>query len=276
MRPSKILRQAVDLFGSNAPAWFAAAALFTVPVALAGPLSEAVALPFWQPWSGRGAQYVLRFIEVVAHVVTAAVLVLFALRARAGRRGGWSATWNAGLGGIRPALTASLAVIWPLIGYMFLAIVPFIAVGMVRRGSSFSLPGAEVLGAIYLAALVSLVSALIVFLMPVAMLEKVGGRAAYRRNRALLAGNWRLVLQVVMPIAVASQLLITGGHELLPADWMGRVARQLIEAAFLPLKAAASVLLYLEVRAARESRDVEELTRELDQAVVQGRGQTTR
>ena len=60
---------------------------------------------------------------------------------------------------------------------------------------------------------------LILFVVPVAMFERVGGLRAYRRARELLAGNWRLVLGVVAPIVLTGELLTAVARYLIPLAW---------------------------------------------------------
>ena len=157
--------------------------------------------------------------------------------------------------------------VWPLFGYMLLFFaLPFLAANLL--GLAKKLPWLPTLGALYMAGLSVLLSVLIVFLLPVAMLERVGGLGAYRRSRELLAGHWGLGLKVMLPILLTEELLVAAVRYLLPAAWMDQLARQLIEAASLPFETAAAVVLYLHVRAARESRDANELAGELDRPPV--------
>jgi hypothetical protein len=253
MREPSVLREAVRLVRANGGAWLAAAALFTVPVALAGPLSEAMVAPFWQPWGGRGATYVLRAFELFAHLVTEGVLVVFVLRAIAAEgksaKATWSTTWNLGLARIRPALTASLAAFLPLVGYLFLLFIAPVALATAFGLQDELTPWFRPASAVYLAGVVGFVSVLLIYVMPVAMIDGLGGFAGYRRSRALIAASWGPALRALLPIVLAKEAL-AGLTHLLPLPWVGQLARDLVEVAALPLEAATSVLLYLRLRSA--------------------------
>jgi hypothetical protein len=270
MRKSAILGEALRLAGANAPAWFAAAALFTVPVALASPLAEAGVLPFWRPFgSGLGGS-ALRAFELFAQVVTTGVLVVFALRAHVGRKASWSATWNVGLGRIRPAITSGLASLLPVTGYMLLLVaLPFTLAAVARLNTRIDPLALGRFAAIYIGAVVVFLSVLLVFVVPVAMLEGLGGFKGYGRGRALLRGNWRLVLPVMVPIFGIGFLATTGGY-LFDGGWLEQLVRRLLQIAALPFEAAASLLLYLQVRAGREGREASDLAREIDAQLVPG------
>ncbi len=269
MRSAEILGRVLRLVAAHAPAWFGAAALFTVPLALARPLAETMVLPFWRPLGVSGAGHVLLAIEMFAYVLTWAALVVFVLRGHLGRPGGWSATWNAALGRVRPVVTASLALLWPLFGYLLvLFALPMFVIGLAGLQPTLG-PWSIRLGSVCLAVLGTFFSVLILFVVPVAMFERVGGLRAYRRARELLAGNWRLVLGVVAPIVLTGELLTAVARYLIPLEWGDDLARGLLDSASLPFDVAASVLLYVNVRAARESRDADGLVREIDQSLDQ-------
>ena len=258
-----IALEAARLVFANAWSWLAAGALFIVPVALAGSLSQALAVPAFWATGDRGTQYVIRAIEVLAQVVTEGVLVMFVLRARVGRPPAWNVTWNMGLGRIRSALTASLACLLPMAGYMIvLVLVPITAATVLSRSRPWYPSGLELGGGVYIAAVMAFFSLLLVFLIPVAMLERVGGLAGYRRARALLTGNWKAAAAALLPIVLTGQLLTAATLRLLPAPW-DQLGRQIIDALLLPFEASASVLLYLRVRAAQESRDADTLAQQL-------------
>jgi hypothetical protein len=253
MHQNSVLREALRLVRSHAVGWFAAAGLFLVPLAVVGPLSDAMVAPFWRPWGGRGAQHVLQAIEVFAHVVTKGVLVVFVLRAVAGGRkrwqATWSTTWNLALGRIRPALTASLAALLPLSGYLFLLFAAPLGLATALELEDRLGPWYRTAGAVYLGGVVAFLSILLAYVMPVAMIEGLGGFAGYRRSRALLAASWRPTLAAMLPIVLLTEALAALTHWI-PAPGASQAARHLIEVAALPLEAATSVLLYLRLRSA--------------------------
>jgi hypothetical protein len=99
------------------------------------------------------------------------------------------------------------------------------------------------------------------------MFERTGGWACYRRSRALLSGSWVPAILVLAPIVLTSELLVAAARHFIDTPWHLQAVRHLIEAATLPFEAAAAVLLYLQVRAARETRWAHDLAREIDQSL---------
>ena len=145
----------------------------------------------------------LRAIEVFAHLVTEGVLVVFVLRSVAGGnkrwQATWSTTWNLALGRIRPAITASLAALLPLTGYMLLLFAAPLGLAKALDLEDRLGPWYRMGGAVYLGGVVAFLSILLVYVMPVAMIEGLGGFAGYRRSRALLAASWRPTLAACCP-----------------------------------------------------------------------------
>jgi hypothetical protein len=270
MRKSAILVEAVRLVRSNASAWLAAAAMLNVPAALAGPLCEAGFLPFWRPFGGTLALGVIRAIELFAQLVTSGVLAVFVLRAHVGRQADWSATWTAGLGRIRPAITSGLASMVPVAGYMILVGLPLIIAGALGAQSRAGMPWSDVLDLMYPAVAAVFITVLLVFVVPVAMFEGLGAFRGYGRGRAMLSGNWGLALAVMIPITGVGTLLGVAVVSLLEPVGLAQLLRRLLQIVILPFETAAAVLLYLQVRADRDGRPADELAREIDSVLMAG------
>ena len=87
---------------------------------------------------------------------------------------------------------------------------------------------------------------------PIVELEGIGVRAAFARSRRLVRGHFWRVLIVLVPIAVASELLSTASlqvvhdaiHAPLLGDWVGEAATNIL---LSPFYAVAAVLITLEL-----------------------------
>jgi hypothetical protein len=94
---------------------------------------------------------------------------------------------------------------------------------------------------------------------PLAKIEHIGVRAAFRRSRRLVRGHVGLVLAVLVPVALGGQLLSAGVSagleellgETFAAEWLGASLAELVST---PVWALAAVALTYELLAAEGAR----------------------
>lgn len=261
MAPAReILRQALALYGRERQPLLATAGLLLVPLAgvamAASVLSRAPLSPAVPEWARMAGSGVLEVVKVLVALVTEAAVAVFVAHQLAGSPLGWREAWTRCLGRARPVLTATLAAMLPLFGLMLLLLMPATFISATMEGPAWLREAVS--GGLMLVG-ASVLTALLVFVIPVAVLEGEGGFAAYRRNRALLAGRFWKVAAVIAPLEIAQGLAQRAAGWIFAAKPLSEGIEQVVWWLFVPLQIAASVILYARIRREAEACEPHQL-----------------
>lgn len=268
MKARETLRAALGICRRQLPALLLTAGLLLLPVTaiqlLAGyggdwPVSwlgrsegpvEGLAA---SPWKTAG-DIVVGMFALLVQLLSFGAVTMFIASELAGRPVDWRSAWRLGLARARPLLTSSLAMVVPVFGFLFLFMIPaavFAAAMAVEISHLAGLP--RVLFWLLAIPGFLFVSVRVVFVTVVAMVEGLGGFAAYRRNLRLLEGRFWAIAAVVVPIEGLRHLLralldvSVGSAPLKDALTSG------VTWLLMPLEIAVVLLLYMQVRTAREA-----------------------
>jgi hypothetical protein len=266
----QVLGDAARMYALHWRALLMTAGLLLIPVtvikALAPQLANLDAIPSGvrDGMLATASKAVLAIVEYLVMILSANAVIFFLARDHVGQPIDWRNSWQLGLGRARPAITAALAALLPIFGFMFLFALPAVITGMALGMTKTNEPSWVFhLVRAPLAVGLVFISVRLAFVSLVAAIEQRGSFAAYGRNLDLLDRRFWKTAAVLAPIEIARQLL-TAGVEWLP------IARPLIAAGdslviwlFLPLETAAALRIYLQARAENEAYDIQKLSAEL-------------
>jgi hypothetical protein len=259
-----VLRDTLALCRRHPGLWLTAALMslpMTVVTAISGPLGRwsLIPAPLRDSWPASLSAVVLAVVQLLVLMISSGVVTLAVARAVAGRPASTGAAWRLGLGRIRPAITASLAMILPAIGWGFLIAAPAFGVQAALRSSHPQL--GQAIGYAGAAAYFLFISVRYCTLYGVAMVQRTGGFEGVYRALGLQAGRMWLVAGAVLPIEVVRHGLQALADRL-PA--VGATAgNQLVNWALLPIETVAAVLLYVRLRAERDGLSRQALNQQL-------------
>lgn len=266
----QVLREAFRLYARNWRALLMAAGLLLLPVT-----AIKAAAPRLAAWNtipaglragalASAGSWVLTIVQHLVVILTTNALVFLLARQLMGQPIDWRTSWRLGLGRARPAITAQLAVLLPMMGFAAILVLPAIGVGMIYAARHVDQPVwvSQALP-IMLGAGVIFLCVRFAFVDLVAVIEQKSSFAAYGRNLDLLKGCfWRLAA-VLAPIEIGRQLLIVAVRLLPLSDALSSAASNLVTWLVLPLETAATLWLYSRIRAEREGYDADQLGADL-------------
>lgn len=259
-----VLREALALCRRHPGLWLTAG-LMSLPMvvvkAISGPLGRWSLIPstLRDSWPASVSAVVLAVVELMVLIISTGVVTLAVARAVAGRPASTGTAWRQGLGRIRPAITATLAMILPVICWGFLIAGPAFGVQAALRSSHPTL--AQAIGYTGSVLYFLFISVRYSSVCGVAMIQRIGGFEGVDRGIALQANRMWLVAGAVLPIELVRHGLQVLSDRL-PA--VGASAgNELINWGLLPIETAAAVLLYVRLRAERDGLSRQALNEQL-------------
>jgi hypothetical protein len=259
-----VLRDALVLCRRHPELWLTAGLMslpMTVVTAISGPLGQwpLIPAPLRDSWPASLSPVVLAVVQLLVLMISAGVVTLAVARAVAGRPASTSTAWQLGLGRIRPAITASLAMILPAIGWGLLIAAPAFGVQAALRTSHPQL--GQAIGYTGAALYFLFISVRYCTLYGVAMVQRTGGFEGVDRALGLQAGQTWTVAAAVLPIELVRHGLQAAADRL-PAVG-ANAGNELVNWLLLPIETAAAVLLYVRLRAERDGLSRQALNEQL-------------
>jgi hypothetical protein len=259
-----VLREALALCRRHPGLWLTAALMLlpmTVVGAVSGPLGRWSLIPptLREDWSTSVSTVVLGAVQLLVLIISCGVVALAVARALAGQPTSTRTAWRQGLARIRPAITASLAMMVPAIGWGCLIALPAIGIQAALRSSHPEL--AQAIGYTGTAVYLLFIGVRYCTLFGVAMVQRIGGFEGVDRAVGLQAKRMWLVAGAVLPIEIVRHGL-QALTDRLPAV-AASAGNEIVNWVLLPIETAAAVLLYVRLRAERDGLSQQALNEQL-------------